>query len=122
MPNADKITIYTGDTLKVQYESLQADTIDANSYGFTKSPALPDSARAQVWDVTRQEFLPIGGLDVDDEPIDFDEADVDENIITYLLSGDFTEDEGSYKIFITAFYPDGQEVTEMRAFKIAPRS
>lgn len=117
MPNADKITIYTGDTLKVQYESLQADAVDANNYGFTKSPAFPDSARAQVWDVTRQSFLEIGGTG-----IDFDDADVDNNIITYLLDGMFTAEEGSYKIFITAIYPDGQEVTEMRAFKIAPRS
>src|SRR6478735_41912 len=110
MPNADKITIYTGDTLKVQYESLQADPTDANSYGFTKSVALPDSARAQVWDVTRQDFLEIGGTG-----IDFAAADVEDNIITYLLDGEFTTDEGSYKIFITAVYPDGQEVTEMRA-------
>jgi hypothetical protein len=117
MPNADKITIYTGDTLKVQYESLQADPTDANSYGFTKTEALPDSARAQVWDVTRQEFLEIGGVGTTFAP-----ADVEDHIITYLLEGDFTVQEGSYKIFITAVYPDGQEVTEMRAFKIAPRS
>ena len=117
MPSADKIVIFTGDTLKVQYESLQADPEDADSYNFNKTIAEVDSAFAQVWDVTNQAFLPIGGEDVFEAA-----ADVDMNIVTYTLPGTFTVTSGSYKIFITAVYPDGQKVTDMRSFKVSPRT
>ncbi len=120
MPSADKIIIFTGDTFKVTYESLQpgtADVYDPNNYGFEKVPALPDSAFAQVWDITSQAYLELGGVGIDQA-----EADVDQHKVSFTLDEAFTQNSGSYKIYITAVYPDGQKVTEMRAFKVSPRS
>ena len=116
MVSADKFIIFQGDAFRVRYESLEADPLDTNGYNFTKSEYIPDSAYVQVWNVTAQAFLELDGPDSDRA-----EADVDDNIISFLLESQFTQQTGSYKMFVTAVYPDGQEVTQMQTIKVSPR-
>ena len=114
MATNDKTNIWVGDTIPIEFECLEPVSEDENSFTFATTRLFPSDATVQVWSVNDQALLNIGaGADPTT-----DAATITQNIISYVVSGDHTTESGDLKVFVTATFPDGQVVTEMRQYRV----
>lgn len=114
MATNDKTNIWVGDTIPIEFECLEPVAEDENTFVFATTPLYPSDAVVKVWSVNDQAFLDISaGADPTE-----DAATITQNIISYVVSGDHTATSGDLKVFVTATFPDGQVVTEMRQYRV----
>ena len=114
MPTNDKTIIWVGNTFPVEFECLEPVAEDENSFTFAYSAIFPSSAYVELWSVNDQALVNISaGADPTQDP-----ADIDGNVVSYILDGAYTQTSGDYKLFTTVIFPDGQEVCEVRQFRV----
>lgn len=118
---ADKEKIFVGDTFPVAYEMRKPDTVDTrNTLGL---PAQPSSAYARLYDRQIGDFLPIGGTGVFQVPVTIEPKTGDLKtdrgaILKYTVPTTFTQNPGTYTLWITAVFADGAILTEDRPFQV----
>lgn len=108
----DRIQVHN--TYTVRFASIE----DSES-AFSKAAINPASAYAELWSVSTQQFIALGSLGPNSVG---SAATIEDNIITFTVPKTATTVFGDYKLFVTAVYADGEEVTEMVPFKIMARS
>jgi hypothetical protein len=112
---AIKDRIYAGNTFALAYESLEP----SSDGGFIETPMPPVSAYAEMWDVQNQEFIDLGVVGPNGVGA---ACTVEGNVISFTVPTSATGEAGDFRLFTTAVYADGQEVTEVHEFKIKARA
>lgn len=114
MATTDKTNIWVGDTIPLEFECLEPVAEDENAFAFAMTPLFPTSAYVMVWSVNDQAYLEIGSTgDLTQDP-----ADIASNIVSYIVDSAHTAVGGDLKVFTSVTFPDGQEVTEMRQYRV----
>jgi len=111
----NKERIVMGDTFAVAYRCVKR---DPNPQNRNKLAVPPETAVVMLWSVADQVYYPLGPTPEQIEGI----ADIDGNIVSFLIEPEMFPTEGDYKIFTQAEFEDGQKVTAVQPVKVMLRS
>lgn len=113
-----KEVVLLGSTFSAGFRSVLGNAdIESNNYDDT--PLNPDSAFAELWDVTAQAFVNLGSLGPSGRGA---AAAIDGNTITYTIPKTAVTTAGDYVLIVTAQYSSPtREVSQRRPLKYKER-
>lgn len=112
-----KPTINPGDTFEVVYEARQFP--QAVSMSNDGEPANVESAYIRLTSDSIDGFVPIGGVDEFTLPMNIEPSSGTRgSLLTVSVPGSFLVQSGNYKLYVTATFLDGIQVTETRRFRV----